>query len=883
MLLCISLPYANISAAAKSSPSKNASPASMELHSGWRFRQARLTNWYPATVPGVVHTDLMSNGIIEDPFFRLNERGLQWIDKEDWIYETEFDLPAEIFAKENIFISFDGLDTYADVYLNDEKILIADNMFRRWSVDIKGAVKEKGNLLRVYFHSPVKVDMPKFDSLPFRYNADNDQSENGGLLDKKISIFARKAGYHYGWDWGPRLVTSGIWRPVNITGWNDARIGNVQVIQNDVSSLSANVKVIVEVVADKDINGAAVSIYDEDGNRRLGNVKASLKKGLNRVEVEFTMKEPRLWWTNGLGKPHLYTFRTEVAKGRRTLDAVSERIGIRSLELVREDDEWGGSFRFVLNGQPVFCKGANYIPCDNFLPRVTKEIYERTVKDAVDVNMNMLRVWGGGTYEDDYFYDLCDENGILVWQDFMFACAMYPAEGALLENIRQEAIDNVRRLRNHPSIAIWCGNNECQDAWLGWGWKRRLENQNPEYAALVWKQFEDQYFRVLPEVVAEHGSGIEYTPTSPFAGKGVKSNDHRGDFHYWGVWHGKEPISQYNEVRSRFFSEYGFQSFPAFETVKKYAPEEEDWDIYSEVMMSHQRGGAHANGLIESYLLSEYHKPKDFRSFLYMGQVLQGDVIKTAIEAHRRDKGYCWGTLFWQHNDCWPVASWSSRDWYGVWKAQHYFSRQAYGDILVSPVEKDGVLYVYVVSDRLEDVDATLAVEVVPLGNHYSEVNTLYDLTVKANSSNMLFSKSVDDLLKMLGHNGQSVARGDVVIHVELTIDNHITGDENGAETTDSKEVYTNNYFLCQQKDMNYPEAGISHSIRPVEGGYEVTVSADRFARAVYLSIDGTNHFFSDNYFDLLPLQPHTVTVSTSLDEKQFAEQLKIISLVDAY
>lgn len=835
-------------------------PASVKLHSGWRFRQARLANWYPATVPGVVHTDLMANGMIEDPFFRLNERGLQWIDKEDWIYETEFDIPAEIFSKDNIFIAFDGLDTYADVYLNDEKILEADNMFRRWSVDVKAAVREKGNVLRVYFHSPVKIDLPKYDSLPFHYNADNDQSANGGLLDKKISILARKAGYHYGWDWGPRLVTSGIWREVRIEGWNDARIGNVQILQSDVTAASADVKIVVEVMADKDIRGAAVSVYDDEGGKRIGKTRTVLKQGLNRVEVEFTMKNPRLWWTNGLGEPHLYTFRTEVSEGRRTLDSVRERTGIRSLELVREDDEWGGSFRFVLNGVPLFCKGANYIPCDNFLPRVTREIYERTVQDAVDVNMNMLRVWGGGTYENDYFYDLCDEKGILVWQDFMFACAMYPAGGELLENIRQEAIDNVRRLRNHPSIAVWCGNNECQDAWLGWGWKRRLEAQNPEYAALVWKQFEDQYFRVLPEVVAEHGSGIEYTPTSPFAGKGVKSNDHRGDFHYWGVWHGREPISQYNEVRSRFFSEYGFQSFPAFETVKKYAPREEDWDIASDVMMSHQRGGAHANSLIESYLLSEYHEPKDFRSFLYMGQILQGDVIKTAIEAHRRDKGYCWGTLFWQHNDCWPVASWSSRDWYGVWKAQHYFARPAYDDILVSPIEKDGVLYVYMVSDRTEDTDAVLTVEVLPLDGSQG-VSRSMNVAVEGNSSEALFSESTAVVL-------EGLERADVVIHTRLT-----AGDD----------VYTNNYFLGKQKEINYPEVGISHSVRPVEGGYEVTVSADRFARGVFLSIEGTDHFFGDNYFDLLPGRPRTVMVSTSVGEEQFMEQLQIVSLADAY
>lgn len=299
--------------------------------------------------------------------------------------------------------------------------------------------------------------------------------------------------------------------------------------------------------------------------------------------------------------------------------------------------------------------------------------------------MNMLRVWGGGIYEDDFFYELCDREGILIWQDFMYACAVYPAEGALLENMRLEAVDNVKRLRNHACVVYWCGNNENQDSWLS-GWKYDVDKVDPKYSDIIWKQYEEQYYRMLAQVVAEYAPDMGYQPTSPFSDYGAMSNDHEGDRHYWEVWHAKKPITEYNRQRSRFFSEYGFQSFPCFETVKRYAPLPGDQDITSEVMMSHQRGGEHANNLIKSYLLNEYHEPRDFESFLYASQILQGDAIKTAIEAHRRDKGYCWGSLYWQHNDCWPVASWSSRDWYGVWKAQHYFARYAFADILISPI-----------------------------------------------------------------------------------------------------------------------------------------------------------------------------------------------------
>lgn len=428
----------------------------------------------------------------------MNERGLQWIDKEDWVYETCFTLAAGMMRKENMELVFEGLDTYADVYLNDECILKADNMFRRWSIPVRQYIREENNILKVYFHSPVKIDVPKWDALPYQYPASNDQSENGGLFNKKISIFARKAGYHYGWDWGPRLVTSGIWRPVYIRAWSDLRINDVFIEQKEVGAGRAVIAGHVELDADKDMNGVLVTITDEVTGRVLGEWQADLKRGTNRVTVDFVLHKPKLWWSNGLGEPFLYRFRTDIIAGGELLDSKTERVGIRSLKVVHQPDKDGHTFYIELNGRPVFAKGANYIPSDNFLPRVTPENYKRTILDAAGVNMNMLRVWGGGIYENDVFYDLCDEYGIMIWQDFMFACSMYPAEGALLDNIHQEAVDNVKRLRNHACIALWCGNNECQDAWLGWGWKCEIERQNKEYADKIWAQYRQQYHVTLP-------------------------------------------------------------------------------------------------------------------------------------------------------------------------------------------------------------------------------------------------------------------------------------------------------------------------------------------------------------------------------------------------
>ena len=827
------------------------------LHEGWKFRQARLTNWYPATVPGVVHTDLLQNKIIEDPFFRLNERGLQWIDKEDWVYETCFTLAADMMRKENMELVFEGLDTYADVYLNDECILKADNMFRRWSIPVRQYIREENNILKVYFHSPVKIDVPKWDALPYQYPASNDQSENGGLFNKKISIFARKAGYHYGWDWGPRLVTSGIWRPVYIRAWSDLRINDVFIEQKEVGAGRAVIAGHVELDADKDMNGVLVTITDEVTGRVLGEWQADLKRGTNRVTVDFVLHKPKLWWSNGLGEPFLYRFRTDIIAGGELLDSKTERVGIRSLKVVHQPDKDGHTFYIELNGRPVFAKGANYIPSDNFLPRVTPENYKRTILDAAGVNMNMLRVWGGGIYENDVFYDLCDEHGIMIWQDFMFACSMYPAEGALLDNIHQEAVDNVKRLRNHACIALWCGNNECQDAWLGWGWKCEIERQNKEYADKIWAQYRQQYHVTLPGVVREYAPGTFYWPSSPFAFEGEMSGTTDGDRHYWSVWHGKAPISDYDSEKSRFFSEYGFQSFPEFESVKRYAPYPEDWDIRSEVMMSHQRGGDHANGLIETYLLNEYKKPRDFRAFLYMNHVLQGDAIKTAIESHRRQMPYNMGTLFWQHNDCWPVASWASRDYYGRWKAQHYYVRKAYDDILISSVVEGDDLKVYAVSDRLENTSGRLQLQVCQFDgtvvHHWGK-----SVGISGNDSRVCFSAPLAKLL-------EGANRGTVYVRVDYT-------DKSG-------RVYHNNYCLGKQKDMDYPKVDLQTEVRSIEGGYEVTVSADKFARAVCLSVADNESVYSDNYFDVQPKSSVQVQVRTRLSAEAFNGSLRLTCL----
>lgn len=838
----------------------SAIPIYKEIDSGWQFKQVRFGNWYPAIVPGVVHTDLINNQLIEDPYFRLNERDMQWIDKEDWIYETNLYLSDEMYTMENIRLLFKGLDTYADVYLNDEKILEADNMFREWKVDIKKLLKGKENKLKIYFHSPIKKTMPEWAASPVSYFASNDQSQNGGVFDSKVSVFTRKAGYHYGWDWGPRLVTSGIWRPVILEAWNDVKIENIQFVQENVSARKANIKTSVEILSQFQSQTVKIQVIDNTTNKLIGETVSLLEAGLNTVDVDFVMNNPKLWWSNGLGKAHLYNFTTRVLLGNEIKDEQSNRIGIRSIEVIRQPDKEGIAFYFKLNGIPVFSKGANYIPSDMFLPRVTKDDYKKTIMDAANANMNMLRIWGGGIYEDDYFYDLCDENGILIWQDFMFACSVYPSDGKLKENIRQEAIDNIRRLRNHASLAIWCGNNEIMDAIFNWGWMGKYKKENLQHEDIVLRQYFDLFHELLPQVVSQHNPQTYYLPTSPYCDMKGTRDENAGDYHYWTTWQQGLPIETFNKVRSRYFSEYGFQSFPTLETVKKYAPESQDHNIYSDVMMWHQRGGMNANRTIEKVLTDEYGEANDFESFLYMSQLLQGDAMKIAIEAHRRDMPFCMGSLYWQHNDCWPVASWSSRDYYGQWKAQHYFARKAFEDILISPIEEDNKLNIYVVSDRQDKLKCELAVQVLTLdGEIVSDFKK--NIIIDANMSSIPLSIDMKDVLK----NDQ---RENVFIRTSLT-------DKEG-------KVYDNIYLLAQQKNMNFMKPDISKTIKAIDGGYQITLKSNKFARGVFLSIEGVEHFFDNNFFDLLPQQAYNVRVTTMKSLQEMEKQLKITSVADA-
>ncbi len=827
------------------------------LKEGWMFRQAGDREWMPATVPGTVHTDLLANGVIKDPFFRLNERKIQWIDKVAWEYRIPFFVEKKLLAYDRIQLDFKGLDTYAGVFVNGQKVLETNNMFREWPIGVKGLLKEGENELRVILRSPIREGIKKYDASDFVLPvSDNDLAVTGQVEgNKKVSVYTRKVGYHFGWDGGPRLVTSGIWRPVLLEAWNQAKVTDLHIIQREVTPEKAYCTAVFEIDAEENTK-ASLSILND--SVKLGDARVQLLRGIHKYSVDFEIEDPKRWWTNGLGEPHLYNLAGTVKLGKQKLTE-TVRVGIRTLELVREKDDEGTSFYFKLNGQPVFMKGANTIPNDVFLPRVTDDHYRQMIETARRSNMNMLRVWGGGIYEADIFYDLCDENGILVWQDFMFACAMFPGNEAFLENVQQEAIDNVKRLRNHPSIALWCGNNEILEAWYHWGWKEAEEARNPDDADKIWQAYVDLFHKTLPGVVEEYDPQRSYWGSSPSSGLGKTADLVNGDEHYWGVWWGKEPFETYASHLARFMSEYGFQSFPGLSTVEKYA-EPSDYDIFSEVMRSHQRSSI-GNETIEYYMREEYEEPKDFPSFLYVNQVLQAEGVKLGIEGHRRAKPFCMGSLYWQLNDCWPGASWSSTDYYQNWKALQYYVKKGFEPLLVSPFIEGVKFKVGIVNDLPEKVNGQLILKMMDFeGQVIWEKASLVD--IPANSSDIYFDENRYEFLYRKNSRN-------LLFSAKLV--------ENG------RTLSENIFYFRPFKELNVPAPNVEYEVSKTENGFDIQVSTGKLAKNVYFQLDGEEGFFSDNFFDLLPGETKTVNLQTTISGGKLKEALSVRTLDSAF
>jgi len=636
----------------------------INIGNDWEFYHYKTKQWYPATVPGVIHTDLLANNLIESPYWENNEQELQWIETLDWKYRTTFEVNKEQLEDDRIEIVFEGLDTYANVKLNGEIIISSSNMFREWKANIKSLLKIGKNILEVEFYSPMLFNKEKYDHYPY------DLPSGCETLDPKMSSFTRKAAYHFGWDWAPRFVTCGIWRPVEINTWNEARITNIYCFTKNIDKNLATIN--TQITIETDVSQPTPYIIEIDGEKR----EHILKQGVNEIDYEFEIENPKLWWCNGLGEAHLYNLDVKLYADKSLIDKKTERYGIRTIELVNEEDSIGTSFYFKLNDQPVFMKGANYIPQDVFLPRVTDEQYTKLLSDVKEANMNMLRVWGGGIYENDIFYDLCDEKGILVWQDFMFAGSMYPVDSAFLDNVEQEVTQNIIRLRNHPCIALWCGNNEIEVAWENWGWQKQY-NYSPKDSSEIWNGYTQLFHNLIPKLCNELDPDRDYTPSSPSSNWGTAENFNHGSMHYWGVWHGKEPFENFEKNVGRFMVEYGFQSFPNMATIRTFAADS-SLNLDSETMRNRQKSYI-GNGLITKHIEQYYDTPKTFEDFVKLSQETQAKGMQMAIQAHLKNQPHCMGSLFWQLNDCWPGPSWSVIDYYGNKKVAYNVVKTEFG------------------------------------------------------------------------------------------------------------------------------------------------------------------------------------------------------------
>ena len=840
--------------------SNHSTEYTLEIDSKWEFQSEKGEPFMPASVPGTVHLDLLENGKIDDPFFRLNEHELQWIDKLDWNYRTTFNINDSQFNYDNIELDFLGLDTYADIFLNDHLIYSSDNMFVGKKIEVKQKIIRGENNLLIKFKSPIDVGIEKYDNLGYELpdNA-NDLSEIGEVIgNKKVGVFSRKAPYSFGWDWGPRLVTSGIWRSINVNFWSNFKINDLYFKQNivgDKAFVEANVEVL-SLIENKNVV-AEISVDD----KKIFKDFVYLEKGTNKFTIPFTVEDIERWWPNGMGNQKLYDIRIKISNENYSI-ASSKSIGFRTIELITENDSIGNNFFFKVNGIPTFMKGVNYIPQDVFLPRVKDSDYQKLLSAAVDANMNMIRVWGGGVYEDDIFYELCDKYGLLVWQDFMFACAMYPGNDSFLRSVEEEAIYNVKRIRNHPSLALWCGNNEVLSAWENWGWKKGIiENQSQEIADTIFKAYDQIFHKILPKVIQEYDPATDYWSSSPSSSTGVTESLTSGDAHYWGVWWGKEPFSTYEEKIPRFMSEFGFQSFPEFSSVEKYT-NESDYNIYSDVMKSHQRSSI-GNSTIEEYMLRDYNVPDSFEHFLYVSQLLQAEGISLGMEAQRRNRDICMGSLYWQLNDCWPVASWSSIDYYGKWKALHYQTKKSFEESILSFHKNNNEIAIYFVTDKL-----------------HSE-------KYKYNFQLRDFSGKIYNSWKGEFHSNPNNSK---IIHnidlASISIDNEYFNDKFIFAYVTLNDIIISEKikYLTPLKNLKLTQPKFQYEVDIVDNFYEIKLISKNLIKNLFIA-SMLEYNFSDNYFDLIPNKEKVIRINRDnfSSARSFEESLRFISLYDTY
>ena len=656
-------------------------------------------------IPGTVLSGLLAAGKIKDPFYRTNEDATRALFWKDYVFTRTFDVDEELLAQQHIVLVCEGLDTLAEISINGTFLAKTDNMHRTWKFQTKKLLHPGKNEIQIVFRSVLRF----IEDYPYEAHKKINYIPCGSMKGNQL---LRKAHSMFGWDWGPQTIDAGIFRDIYLQGYSHARIEDIRIHQQH----AKNVSVQTSITLSESVPGQKLCVeLSEDGADKPLQTKLCKTNADGVAAVDFVIENPKLWWPNDYGDQPLYIVRTTLLDEDGTsLESITRRIGLRTLTISQEKDEWGNEFAFCVNGVKIFTRGGNYIPDDCLYTRITEKKLDYILESCRRAHFNCVRVWGGGYYPSDAFYDLCDEKGLIVWQDLMYACNVYDVTDAFAENCRQETYDNVRRLRHHASLGLWCGNNEIESAWDHWG---DFQKETPYLRADYIRLFEE----VLPKAVQEADGETFYWHSSPSSGGCFDNPDdaNRGDTHYWDVWHGQKPFTDYRKYFFRFCSEFGFQSFPCAKTVNSFTLED-DRNIFSRVMESHQKNDA-ANGKMLYYLSENLRYPKDLTHLLYASQVLQGMAIKYGVDHWRRNRGRCMGTLYWQINDDWPAPSWSSIDYFGRWKALHYMAQKFYAPHAVSMTLEDHRCHVYFSNESFETTEYSLTLSIRDLSGNVLE------------------------------------------------------------------------------------------------------------------------------------------------------------------
>lgn len=800
----------------------------------WKFCSCNEHKWMKAIVPGCNFLDLMENGVIEDPFIGLNEEKAEWVGKTDWKYKRSFTVTDEELAYDEILLTCEMLDTLCDVYINGEKIASCNNCHIGYSFNIKDNLKAGENEILIEFMSCVNYVKKISSSRPVPPNSNG---QNG-------IVFVRKPQCHFGWDWGPVLVPSGITRDIYLEFINTAKLENISLTQKHYDGkVDVSYKCEISEYTDEEYT-CNVTLTHPDGKEQT----------LTGVEGTFTVENPELWWTyelSGKKEQPLYTVSATVEAKGKTVSEKAVKTGLRTLVLDRSKDKYGSNFRFILNGVPLFIKGGNFIPADSFVTRFTEEKMDYLLEAARFSNFNLIRIWGGGYYESDAFYSKCDSMGILLWQDFAFACQPYPFfEEDFLDNVKKEIEYNVKRLHNHPSLALWCGNNEIEAMSGGWMNMRKY---------IKWTEI--FFHDILEKEIRKYDTSTSFIPGSPCGtahNVGVNS-DNVGDTHLWSVWHGLSSMKQYRSRMTRFCSEFGFESLPDIKSIRTFASEE-DYSLSSKVFTAHQKCNS-GNDKMFYYIRSRFNLPARFEDFVYLSQVTQAECMKDATEHWRRNKGRCNGAIYWQFNDCWPVCSWSSIDYYGNYKALQYIAKHFNAPLSVSIEDNEKNISIFVLNDLNAPQKVKLCYEVFDFEKGALEKHEK-EFTVEKLENRKLYSIDIKKLTD--------------------TYNTKTTGIY-ASVYSDGKLISEKTLLLGQEKDLTLPKAELKLEKKIEKDSISVTVTADKFARMVNVSCDESMLPFSDNFFDLLPGMSKTVTIAldSSVEAEKQCDSISAISLTD--